>query len=248
MTDTFHRRMTLEHIAVQTWESLLEEGHDRLGTLLRRSRFAYDDVIGHAQRMPLRYNLKPDYNAGLFEFSKSQRQLLRRNESLSFRFVVAVESDEKQALFNRWYNARFGHPESLAIWFKQDMPLRSYDLLVYKRDKLIACSNFDITENAQYSNIAFYDPEENQLNLGTWTLLKELELGVKNNKLAHYPGYAYMENSRFDYKKNFPNAEFFEWNSRSWQRLSQFDDTFREQWELDSKSYYWSVNQEIIYI
>ncbi len=140
MIDTFHRRMTLEHIAVQTWESLLEEGHDRLGTLVRRSQFAYDDSIGYAQRMPLRYNFKPDY--GLFQFSKSQRKLLRVNESLSFKFAIAVQSDEKQALFDRWYIARFGHPESLGIWFRQDMPIRSYDLLVYKHDRLIACSNF----------------------------------------------------------------------------------------------------------
>jgi arginyl-tRNA--protein-N-Asp/Glu arginylyltransferase len=242
MIDTFHRRMTLEHIAVQTWESLLEEGHDRLGTLVRRSQFAYDDAIGYAQRMPLRYNLKPDY--GTFEFSKSQRKLLRINESLSYKFAVAVASDEKQALFERWYIARFGHPESLSIWFKQDTPIRSYDLLVYKHDRLIACSNFDITEHTQYSNVAFYDPDEKHLNLGTWTMLKELELGLRNNKLFHYPGYAYMEVSKFQYKKNFPNTEFFDWYSKSWRRLSDFDAHHREEWELGSKAYYWQIHQQ----
>jgi arginyl-tRNA--protein-N-Asp/Glu arginylyltransferase len=246
MIDIFHRRMTLEHIAVQTWESLLEEGHDRLSTLVRRSQFAYDDAIGYAQRMPIRYNLKPDYNAGRFEFSKSQRKLLRDNASLNFRFVVAVESDEKQALFSRWYENRFGYPENLAIWFKQDTPIRSYDLLVYKQDKLIACSNFDITENAQYSSVAFYDPNENHLNLGTWTMLKELELGVRNNKLHHYPGYAYMETSKFDYKKNFPNAEFYDWYSRTWQRISDFDALHREQWEIGSHDYYQTINNQQI--
>lgn len=236
--------MTLEHIAVQTWESLLEEGHDRLGTLVRRTQFAYDDAIGYAQRMPLRYNLKP--NNGQFEFSKSQRKLLRDNAKLDFRFANAVDSAEKHALFERWYMARFGYPESLGIWFKQDTPIRSFDLLVYKNDKLIACSNFDLTDNAQYSSVAFYDPDEKALNLGTWTMLKEMELGLKNNKLFHYPGYAYMESSKFNYKKTFPNTEFYDWYSRSWQPLSNFDSEHREQWEIGANSYYSVLHQQEI--
>jgi leucyl-tRNA---protein transferase len=242
MIDKFYRRMTLQNIAVQTWESLLEEGHDRLGTLVRRTQFAHDDTIGYAQRMPLRYNLQASYNP--FTFSKSQRKLLLRNENLKFEWAVAVNSDAKQALFERWYIARFGHSESLSIWFREDLPIRSYDLLVYKQDKLIACSNFDITEKAQYSNIAFYDPEESHLNLGTWTMLKELELGLKNNKAAHYPGYAYLEPSRFDYKKKFSNVEFFDWYSASWRRLSDLDAYHREEWQTGSNAYFWSNMQQ----
>ena len=242
MIDKFYRRMTLQNIQPQTWESLLEEGHDRLGTLLRRTQFAFDEHIGHAQRMALRYNLNADYAP--FSFSKSQRNLLRSNENLAFEVVVAVNTDEKQALFERWYQGRFGSIESLSIWFMEDMPIRSYDLLVYKRDKLIACSNFDITENAQYSNIAFYDPNESHLNLGTWTMLKELQFGLRNNKSAHYPGYAYNESSRFDYKKNFANVEFFDWYSKSWRRLSDFDEYHRKEWESGKFAYYQSSMQK----
>jgi arginine-tRNA-protein transferase len=242
MTDKFFRRMTLQNIYTQTWESLLEEGHDRLGPLIRRTQFAFDPVIGHAQRMPLRYNLLAPYAA--FEFSKSQRKLLRRNANLQYKIVVAAQSDEKQALFERWYMARFGQVEALSIWFKEDVPIRSYDLLVYKQDKLIACSNFDITENAQYSSIAFYEPDEKQLNLGTWTMLKELEFGLKNHKTFHYPGYAYGEASRFDYKKNFANTEFFDWYSASWRRFSDFDLRHREEWEMGSNAYFWNSMQQ----
>jgi arginyl-tRNA--protein-N-Asp/Glu arginylyltransferase len=242
MLDKFYRRMTLQNIQTQTWESLLAEGHDRLGPLLRRTQFAHDDTIGDAQRMPLRYNLKAPYAA--FEFSKSQRKLLRNNANLRFKLVVAVNSDEKQALFERWYVARFGHPDSLSIWFREDVPIRSYDLLVFKHDKLIACSNFDILENAQYSSIAFYDPDETRLNLGTWTMLKELEFGLRNNKFFHYPGYAYSESSRFDYKKSFPNTEFFDWYSFSWRRLSDFDACHREEWAAGSSNYFWAKMQQ----
>ncbi len=238
--------MTLEHIAVQTWESLLQEGHDRLGTLVRRAQFAYDDAIGNAQRMPLRYNFKADY--GSFDFSKRHRKLLRDNAHLNFHFAVAVDSDAKNELFARWYYTRFGYPETLNIWFQQDKPLRSYDLLVYKHDKLIACSNFDITDNAQYSNVAFYDPDESALNLGTWTMLKELEVGLKNKKSTHYPGYAYLETSRFDYKKTFPNTEFFDWYSMSWKRLSDFDLEHREMWEVGGNIFYNRTNQQNIHL
>lgn len=245
MIDKFYRRLTLQNIQPQTWESLLEEGHDRLGTLLRRTQFAYDDNIGHAQRMALRYNLKADYAP--FSFSKSQRKLLRNNENLSYEVVVAVKSDAKQALFERWYQGRFGFAEDLSVWFMEDMPIRSYDLLVYKRDKLIACSNFDITQNAQYSNVAFYEPNESHLNLGTWTMLKELELGLKYNKSAHYPGYAYHEPSRFDYKKNFANVEFFDWYSKSWRRLSDFDDKHNEEWREGKIVYQQAVLQQQLF-
>jgi leucyl-tRNA---protein transferase len=242
MIEKFYRRMTLQHIQPQTWESLLEEGHDRLGTLVRRTQFAYDETLGHCQRMPLRYNLKADYEP--FTFSQSQRKLLRRNENLHFKFAVAVESDEKNALFHRWFTSRFDHEATLSTWFKEDMPIRSYDLLVYQHDRLIACSNFDITQNAQYSSVAFYDPDEKHLNLGTWTMLKELELGLKNNKSFHYPGYAYFEASRFDYKKKFANVEFFDWYSASWQRLSHFDAVHHSVWTSGGNDYIWSLMQQ----
>jgi arginyl-tRNA--protein-N-Asp/Glu arginylyltransferase len=90
---------------------------------------------------------------------------------------------------------------------------------MYKFDKLIACSFFDITETAQYSTLAMYDPDEMKRSLGTFTLISEINNARKNGKAYHYPGHAYYETSMYEYKKKFPNTEGFDWESQRWRTL-----------------------------
>lgn len=206
-------------LALKTWESFLLSGWDRVGHLFYRRR--YDQfhfqikeatVCFTAQLMPLRYRLKD------VVFSKSQRKNLRKNADLRCIYQKTILTDEKIDLFNRWYVDRFQMQGQLSSWLPtQTTPFRTHELMVYDKDKLVACSYFDVTPQLQYSTIGFFDPELSHRSLGTFTLLKEIEHGIRKGKLYHYPGHAYWEPSMYDYKKYFSGIEHFHWDTETWQ-------------------------------
>ncbi len=164
--------------------------------------------------MPLRYVIE-----GL-KFSKSQRQVLRKNSDLSYIIRPYKKNDTTDALFEKWYEARFGEPHSVDIWLKKNSkPFQSHEIAVYDKDKLIACSFFDDTPSGNFSAVACFDPDEEKRSLGTFTLLLEVEYTAKQQKHAHYPGTALHQPSCFDYKKRFNTAEYFDWETKQWTKL-----------------------------
>jgi len=201
------------------WQRLLQEGWDRVGTSFFRQRYYYDQKFpdGRAECMPMRYNLtKP------FVFNKNQQKVLKQNEDLKTIIRPLSLDDAQYALFERWEQARFGMGTPLSIWVVgEKMPFRSHQVLVYDQDKLVAVSYFDIAYKAQYSTVAGYEPDESHRNLGTFTLLKEIQYAIANKRDYHHPGYAYFNYTAFDYKKRFCNAEYFSWFTKEWKPLKK---------------------------
>ncbi|MEY4926126.1 MAG: hypothetical protein RI894_562 [Bacteroidota bacterium] len=203
-----HERLTLKE-----WGVRLTQGWDRVGTNFFRIRYQYylnPDLVSY-ERMPLRYKLNG------FEFTKSQQAVLRKNADLTYLVRPCIIDEAKYHLFQDWYKQRFGSSESIYKWVDdRTRPFRSQEIAVYDKDKLIACSFFDNTPKAQYSTIACFDPNEHKRSLGIFTLLLEIENAAKKQKIAHYPGHAFVENSMYDYKKKFNNIEYFDWETQKW--------------------------------
>jgi leucyl-tRNA---protein transferase len=213
-----------EEISLDTWEMLLLNGWDRVGNVFFRRRYAYtplgefiDDreIYWRKELMPLRYELSDN-----FQFSKSQRMLQRRNADLCCVARPAFIDEEKWMLFERWYAARFKIEASIFSWVSgTDKPFPTFEICIYKADKLVACSFFDVTASLQYSTLAMYEPEEAKRSLGIYTLMCEIQHGFKHQKHYHYPGHAYYESSMYDYKKRFSTAEGLEWQSQTWKKI-----------------------------
>ena len=213
----FYEAFDSRRVTLKEWERLLGEGWDRVGTGFFRQRYYYDKKFPNskAECMPLRYNLtKP------FVLSKSQQKVLRQNEDLKTIIRPLQLDDEQYELFERWEASRFDVGSPLRTWVAgEKVPFRSHQVCVYKHDRLIAISYFDIVRKAQYSTVAGYDPDEMKRSLGTFTLLKEIELALQKNRHYHHPGYAYFDYTAFDYKKRFPNPEYFSWLAFEWRPL-----------------------------
>jgi leucyl-tRNA---protein transferase len=222
MNAEINEYMEREELSLKEWELLLLSGWDRVGhTFYRRMNdyahiFLEDEFrIITLELMPLRYRL-----FGEHQFSKSQRKNKRKNSDLRRVYGPATIDETKLELFNRWYSYRFGKEGSLFSWVSgTDLPFPTHELCVYKEDKLIACSFFDVTPHLQYSTTGFFDPDEAHRSLGTYTLISEIEYGMACGKSYHYPGHAYLMNSMYDYKKNMPNPEHFDWATQTWKPL-----------------------------
>lgn len=220
----------LDHkiMSLQDWETLLNNGWDRVGTHFFRRRYDFYTIPLFQmelkmQLMPLRYDLRNNLDKNnQFPFSKSQKILKRRNQNLTCIFQNAHITDEKMRLFDDWYEDRFQTQSNVFNWVSNDKtPFESYEISIYDKDKLIACSFFDQTKTLQYSTTAFFDPNEAKRSLGTYTLMLEIEQGIKDKKHFHHPGHAYQITSKYDYKKKIPNAEHFDWDLQLWLPLER---------------------------
>jgi arginine-tRNA-protein transferase len=220
----YYDYLICEEMFLGDWENLLSIGWDRMGYYFFRKQLEYhegfDSNLNYykytLQIMPLRFELKNN-----FFFSKSQRGIKKRNADLRIVYRKATLEDEKLALFHRWHNARFGYLSRIEQWIHADTnrPFACMECCLYLENKLLACSFFDSTANFTYSTLAFFEPTEAKRSLGIYTMMCEIEYAITKRKTHHYPGHAHHEKTMYDYKKNFTNAEFFDWSSTSWQRL-----------------------------
>jgi leucyl-tRNA---protein transferase len=223
MNTNINEHFYREEFSLLEWEQFLEAGWDRVGDYFFHRRYDFSQVpflpmgfFFSSELLPLRYKLDG------FMFSKSQRIILKKNADLKRVYQPIDINEEKLALFDRWYLARFGKESSIFTWVSnENKPFPTHEVSFYKNDKLIACSFFDITANCQYSTTAMFDPLEKHRSLGTLTLLAEIEYGIDNQRKHHYPGHAYMTASVYDYKKYFNNMERFDWDLQKWVPLER---------------------------
>ncbi|MBL7826005.1 MAG: hypothetical protein JNJ57_05200 [Saprospiraceae bacterium] len=150
-----------------------------------------------------------------FEFSKSQRKCLRRNEDLTILRRSLHIQPMHEILFER-HSRRFLHNRPQSIYgffsfFSSIMPCYGIEFDVFKDDQLVAASFFHIGRKSLAANYGIYEPEEWRRGLGTFTMLKEIEFAIENNRDYYYPGFIYDVPSEFDYKLNFNNLEYFDW-------------------------------------
>lgn len=218
--NTVHEMFVAESLTLKRWDEMLAEGWRHNGKMIFRNSQDFDENNEFRTVLPLRYRLK-----GL-AFTKSQRKIFNKNQDLRHEIhplSIGVLSDsiddEKHELFNK-HCVRFKHNRPLSLWdfISQDVkrPFKTWELRVFKDDKLVACSFMDITPQSLSSTYAMFDLEESKRSLGIYTMLLELLYAQAKKKKFYYPGYAYDTPSFYDYKKKFQNTEFYDWETRLW--------------------------------
>ncbi len=199
-----------EFVLPEQMDSLWANGWRHFGTHFFRYNvgFLIDDL---RFVLPLRIRLAD------FDFSKSQRRVLRRNEDLEVSVGPINVDAETEMLFNR-HKARFDHsiPESIYNFVSPTTaPCEAKELCVTKHGELLAVSYFDIGSNSTSGVYAMFEPALATRSLGIFTMLKEIEYSIETRREFYYQGYAYQGASFYDYKKRFRGTEAFDWQN-SW--------------------------------
>lgn len=199
------------------YDQLLADGWRHFGThFFRYSLNLYREEI--VRVMPLRIRL------GEFRLSRSQRRVLRKNEDLTVEISPTEITDEIEELFHR-HKHRFDHavPYSIYNFLSDDAasyPTRGHQ--VTARDdasNLLAASFFDVGETGVSAIYGCFDPAETRRSLGIFTMLKVIEYSLAHSKTFYYQGYAYHEESFYEYKKRFAGTEAFDW-AKTWSPLN----------------------------
>jgi arginine-tRNA-protein transferase len=212
-----------DKLTLRRWDKMLAEGWRHNGMMFFRTSHDMDEDNNLRSVMPLRYVLKK------LTLTKSQRIIFNRNQDLQHIFRPTVIDDEKHELFFK-HTEKFDFRRPVSIWDfispqPQKTPFKTWELCVYKEDKLVACSFLDITSNSISSTYAMYDLDESKRSLGTYTMILEVLRGIATNKKYYYPGYVYDSSSFYDYKKRFNNKEYFDWHIRRWVPYNVFPES-----------------------
>ncbi len=171
---------------------------------------------------PLRVDLQK------FSLTKSQRRVLRRNADLRCEFQPAALTEEARAMFHR-HKGRFKDnvPDELDTFLSPSpatVPCECLECRVYAGSELIALSFLDIGADGTSAVYGLFEPAHAERGLGTYTMLKEIELSQQRGCRYYYPGYASRQPSAYDYKKRLPALETLDWHTGEWgpmERLKQ---------------------------
>ena len=161
---------------------------------------------------PLRVNLER------FEPSRSQRRVLARNRNLRIDVRLTVLDIKLWSMFEV-HRRRFRTdvPGSLHNFLSHrpaDVPCRNETILVHSGDRLVAAHFLDVGGEATSAVYSMFDPDESRRSLGIYTILAAIEFSRRTGRRYYYPGYATRESSPYDYKKNLPALEEYDWRGR----------------------------------
>ncbi len=154
---------------------------------------------------------------------KSHRRVLRRNLDLDVRFGRASLDSRRLRLFEA-HKVRFSKnvPNSLLDFLGPSLSLYPCELVevtAWKAENLVAASYLDVGRLGASSVYAMFDPAESRRGLGISTMIWEMLYAHKRGCRFYYPGYAFHEPSILDYKKQFPDTEWYPWTGR-WRKLN----------------------------
>ena len=182
--------------------------------------FRYDETEhgrDTAHVIPLRINLHR------FSLSKSQKRIIKRNRDLRVVFRDAFIDSGKIRLFDL-HKQRFTEniPGDLGDFISPvpaRIPCHTMECCLYDKDALIAAGFLDMGAKATSAVYSVYDTAYPKRSLGIYLILMEISRSLAAGMDYLYHGYAYREDSRYDYKKKFTGVEYYDWQGH-WRELT----------------------------
>lgn len=211
-------------VSPREMDALWAAGWRHFGALFFRHRRVEYDGRG-CTVLPLRVDLRR------FAPSRSQRRVLAANRDARVRVAPTDVTDEMEEMFER-HKARFrAHvPDSLDDFLSFEpawVPCPNVMICVRLAGRLAAVSFLDVGQTATSAVYAMFDPAHSRRSLGIFTMLEAIRYSRERGCRHYYPGYACVEPSVYDYKKNFAGLEHYDWRG-SWHKSREPETVNRE--------------------
>ncbi|PCJ52584.1 MAG: arginyltransferase [Planctomycetota bacterium] len=190
---------------LNSYETILNKGYRRFGKFFFRH---------HCNNCKKCRSIRVINN--LFKPSKSQRKVLNKNDGIKIKLSRPTISIEHMELFDKYHKFRKETrgwseknttPEDYFSSFIDGHEDYGYEMQYFFENKLIAIGLIDILKESTSSVYFYYDPDWQKKSLGTYSLLKEIELSKQQNKKYSHLGYWIKENQSMKYKSNFKPHE-----------------------------------------
>lgn len=196
MTHSFYA----ETLSPQFYERLIAKGFRRSG-----QAFYQNHCPGCTACLPIRADVRH------FSPSRSQRRVLKKNSDIRYsRRPAGFEADDFE-LYCNYLHQR--HPESSNttkegyINFLIDSPIQTEIMRYYLGKQLIGLGWIDIMPKSLSSVYFAFDPEFSSRSLGTYSILRQLELAKELGKDWLQLGFWVEKSQKMSYKSNFSPCE-----------------------------------------
>lgn len=136
-----------------------------------------------------------------YEFSKSERRILRKNAHLTTIIRHPTLTQEHLTLFHRYHTYKHKtrnweppkvDPRNYHASFVYGHADFGYEILYFEGERLIAVDLIDVLDEGISSLYCYYDPEYRSHTLGKYTLLEQISLAKRLGLKWIYLGY-YVE-------------------------------------------------------
>jgi leucyl-tRNA---protein transferase len=181
----------------------LAAGDRREGKLLYRP-----ECSGCAECVPIRLNVD------LLEPSRTQRRTYKKlNQRLTVELAPVEAGDAHVSLYNAHrIGRRLGAPKKLVT--KEDYELmfvetccESFELRYFEGGELVGVGIVDRAQDSLSAVYSYYDPNRASLSLGTFSILKQVELCRRWGLKYLYLGFYVADNPHMRYKARFNPSE-----------------------------------------
>lgn len=156
--------------------------------------------------------------------NRSQRRCWKQNNDISVKVKPATFQSEHFELYTRYLNQR--HPGGgmdkpnidnyvnflISSW--SDTAFIEFRL----NEKLVAIAVTDFITDAASAFYTFFDPDMAKRGLGTFAILKQIELARSHDLSWLYLGYWIKESQKMSYKTKFSGIEYYQ---SIWQKMDK---------------------------
>jgi len=183
------------------YETLLSKGFRRSGYLFYRNQ-----CEGCTSCIPLRIPVSK------FQPSPSMKKCLRRNRDVEI-FETSIAFDKEVfALYRRYSVYKHGkeEPSVQEEGFRRFLcssPLDTRMMRYSVKGKLVGVSWLDYLPNSLSSVYFAFEPEEAKRSLGTFSVLKEIEIARMSGREFYYLGFYVPGSPKMSYKGRFKPHE-----------------------------------------
>ena len=196
----------LESIPESAYEAMLADGWRRSGTT-----FYQNHCPGCRCCTPVRVPVND------FRPSRSQRRTLRRNTEVTAEVVVPTTDAESFSLYQRYVRARHT-PASFEATddvtpqqfdeFLVTSPVHTRAMRYLVGGQLVGIGWVDVLPNGLSSVYFAFDPDESRRSLGTYSIMKEMDVARDLGKEWLYLGFFVPDSPKMAYKGAFRPREF----------------------------------------
>jgi len=147
-----------------------------------------------------------------YEFSKSERRILRKNEKLK----IVIQRPEVTTKHLRLFEKYHEHMKHKRDWNHETITPRHYEasfvrgygdfgceILYYLEDELVGVDLIDVLPHGISSIYFYYDPAFEKNSLGTYSMLQQIQIAKDNDLDWIYMGYYVKGCQSLEYKSRY---------------------------------------------
>ncbi len=158
-----------------------------------------------------------------FSPTKSQKRVIRRNETVDRRATSPWATEDQYDLFRTYLDTRHadgGMADMDVFEFAamiEETPIRSRVVEYTEKGKLIGVCLTDVFGDGVSMVYSFYSPDHVRNSLGTYIILDHIQIARDAGLPYVYLGYWVPGSQKMGYKANFSGLEVF--NGGAWQKV-----------------------------